>query len=201
MKGLKKSALLVASVLLVSAFGACSEQKVPEDHYYRLQVTHPQQPAGTLPGTVQVDRFSADGLTAGRPIVFTQSGNGHQLQEYHYHFWTEPPAILLRDQLIGYLRASGVGTHVVTPEMRVDVDYVVTGKIKRLEQVLGATPMAEVAMEIGVRRVADGGLVYLESFHVQAPSSSEHPGDGVAAMNAALDDIFSRFVAGLSNAR
>ena len=75
-----------------------------------------------------MDRFVADGLTAGRPIVYSESGRPREVLEYHYHFWTEPPTILLRDQLVVYLRAAKVADTVVTPEHRVEPDYEARGQ-------------------------------------------------------------------------
>ena len=135
-------------------WGRAPNRPCPKTIFYRLAVATSPQPLARPPlaGVLEVGRFVADGLTAGRPIVYSQSGQPHALSEYHYHFWVEAPTVLLRDQLVGQLRAAKVARAVVTPEMRVDPDYVLSGKIKRLERVVGAVPRAVVELELAVRR-------------------------------------------------
>ena len=200
MKPLKLTSVMMA--LAVVGLAACAQPETPEDRYYRLQTPLTKATAApVLAGTLQVDRFQVDGLVGRSQIVYVANGKGHELQTYHYHHWTEPPAILLQDQLIAYLRAAGVADHVVSPEMRVDVDYVLTGKVKRLEQVTGTDPKAVAEVEVGIRRVRDGKLMLLRSERAEAPAASAAVGDGVAAMNAAISDVFARIVDGLKTAK
>ena len=191
-----------AVALLGLGLAACAEAPAPEDHYYRLDVGRPAAAAAPLlDGTLQVDRFSVDGLLGRSQIVYVTNDASHELHSYHYHYWTEPPEILLQDALIGYLRAGNAATHVVTPEMRVDADYVLTGKIKRFEQIAGKAPKVAVELEVSVRRDADGKLVYLADETAEAAAKSETVGDGVDATNVALADLYGRILAGLKAAR
>lgn len=201
MKTLLRNA--TAWALLAAGLAACAQPETPEDRYYRLDVAQPSRALEkpVVAGTLQVDRFAVDGLVGQSQIVYVADGKGHELQTYHYHYWTEPPAILLQDQLIAYLRAAHVADHVVTPEMRVQVDYVLTGKVKRMEQVAGAKPKAVVELEMGLRRVSDGKLMYLATERAEAPAASETVSDGVAAANAALAEIYARVVAGLQSSK
>ena len=151
-----------------------------------------------LPGVLEVERFVADGLTAGRPIVYSQSGQPHALHEYHYHFWVEPPTVLLRDQLVAQLRAAKVAKAVVTPEMRVDPDYVLTGKITRLERVVGAAPRAVVELELAVRQTGGDRLAFLQTYRVEEAVAADSVAAAVAAINKALGAIYARFTADLA---
>ncbi len=111
-----KTGVLVLSVgLLVASSG--SAPPVPEDQYYRLQAVYASEPLArkALPGTIEVDRFSADGLTSERPIVYSSAGSPNQGKAYHYDFWIKPPPVMLRDELVSFLRASGISDAVVTP--------------------------------------------------------------------------------------
>ena len=186
-------------VLLAPLLAACNQPPLPQDTFYRLQVDLPGVAAATprLNGTLEVERFVADGLTAGRPIVYSRSDRPHELQEYHYHFWTEPPPIMLRDQLIAYLRASRVATAVVTPELRVAADYVLAGKITRLERVVGAAPRAVVELELGVRETDNDRLLFVDTYRDEEAASGDSVGAAVAALNVALARIYARFAADL----
>ena len=176
---------------------------VPQDTFYRFEVGTPENALSTprLHGTLEIERLSADGLTAGRPIVYSRSDRPRELQEYHYHFWTEPPPIMLRDQLVTYLRGAKVATAVVTPETRVAAEYALTGKIKRLERVIGASPgtaKAVVELELGVRQTTGERLLFLETYRVATVATADTVSAEVDAMNEALNQIFALFVADFS---
>lgn len=191
---------VLLAMLLVVAVAGCSQPPLPKDHFYRLQVAPPSALAAAplLQGTLEVGTFIADGLTAGRPIVYSDSQRPHEVLEYHYHFWTEPPTIMLRDQLVDYLRAAGVATNVVTPEMRIEPDYAITAKIKRLEKIVGTPPRAAVELELGLRRTAEGRLMFVGTYGLEVEAASATVGAAVIAANEALGRIFGKFVADIS---
>jgi len=191
---------LPALGLMAAGFlAACgSAATVPEDQFYRLTVTAPPPSKTLFPGTMEVDRFVADGLTAGRPLVYSETGKPYQVKEFHYHFWTQPPTVMLRDELVSYLRARKISDIVVTPEMRVTPDYILTGKIKRLEKVLGDPPMAVLELELGLRKAAGDKIIYLDTYRVEATSGGPGVDDAVKSLNGAVTKIFANFVQDLS---
>ncbi|MHA1598804.1 MAG: ABC-type transport auxiliary lipoprotein family protein [Alphaproteobacteria bacterium] len=191
---LKRLALPLAMVAALIVTG-CSQPTVPKDNYYRLQVAMPDAAPGTVfKGVVEVQRFIADGLTASRPIVYSKASSPQQLNAYHYHFWTEPPVVMLRDQLVDFLRAANVAELIVTPEMRSRIDYVLTAKIKRLEKVSGATPRAVVEVELGLQDSAKGEVVHLKNYRVETTAKSDSVVDAVVALNKALASAYTLFV-------
>ena len=174
---------------------ACAQPEVPTDRFYRLEVADPKTRLAKPPleGTLEVDRFVADGLTAGRPIVYSESGRPREVLEYHYHFWTEPPTIMLRDQLVAFLRTAKVAKTVVTPEHRVEPDYELSGKIKRLEQIKGTPPRAVVELELALKRSAGGEILLLNTYRIEADAKTGTVGAAVDALNSALGLIYARF--------
>jgi ABC-type uncharacterized transport system auxiliary subunit len=198
MKNVLLAALALVSAGLITACGAAAP--VPEDQYYRLRALAPssQFSKPLLPGTLEIYRFVADGLTAGRPIVYSEAGKPYQVKEYHYHFWTQPPTVMLRDELVTYLRARKVADVVVTPEMRVPPDYVLIGKINRLEKVVGTPPMAVLEIELAVRKASGGKLIILDTYRVETQSSGTGVDAAVEALNISLTDAYAEFVADLS---
>lgn len=196
-------ALLPALALsLAGIVAACgSAPPVPEDHFYRLKAVRSESAAlakPLFPGTMEIERFVADGVTAGRPIVYSEAGKPYEVKEYHYHFWTQPPTVMLRDELVSYLRAAHVAKEVVIPEMRVAADYVLTGKIMRLEKVIGTPPKAVLELELAVRKATGGNLIFLKTYRVESVSESESVDDAVRALNAALSTVYGKFVADLA---
>ena len=133
------------------ALAGCAQETVPQDQFYRLRVAVPAQAFGAPPlqGTLEVERLDADGLIASRPIVYSNAKTPNRVDEYHYHFWTESPPVLVQDALVAYLRGVGAAKVVVTPEVRVEPDYELSGRLSRFEQVRGAG--AKVVAEIELR--------------------------------------------------
>lgn len=195
MKAIAKGLALLFVVML----GACAQPELPKDHFYRLQIHAPERSTQSplFKGTIEVERFLADGLTAGRPIVYSEADTQHRLLAYHYHFWIQPPIVLLRDQLIDYLRTARLADMIVSPELRSRPDYRLTAKIKRLEKVVGPKPSAIVELELGLQDTHKGKIVHLANYRVEVGAQSQSVSDAVIAMNRALTEIYARFVASL----
>lgn len=183
---------LIATMMLILA-GCATQAPVPSDRYYRLQAVFASEALSSpkFAGIFEIERFTADGLTAGRPIVYVEDGDPNQLREYNYHFWTQAPTIMLRDELVTYLRAAKVSKSVVIPEMRLDPTFVMTGRIRTLEQVLGSTNGTRLELEVAIRRISDGKLMFLKSYAQETAQASPGVASAVDALNKSLNVIFS----------
>ena len=175
---------------------ACSQAVVPKDNFYRLQANTPKlvYDKPLFSGTVEIQRFNADGLMANRPIAYSSYQNPHQLNEYHYHFWTEPPPIMIRDQMVDYFRAAKVASKVLTPELRISSEFIITGKIKRFEHVRGNSEHAAVELELAARNRKSGDLLYLGTYGVKTPVSGSDVASAVESINQSVQSIFARFL-------
>ncbi|NQW00600.1 MAG: membrane integrity-associated transporter subunit PqiC [Rhodospirillales bacterium] len=196
---LPKSATILSLCLLTVACG--SAPPVPEDQYFRLQAVYAAEPMASpaLPGTIEVDRFVADGLTSERPIVYSEAGKPNQVKAYHYQFWTQPPTVMLRDELVSFLRAAKISDSVVTPEMRVKADYALTGKIKHLEQVAmksGYRTILEI--ELGLRNPGTGKLLFLDSYRLENDAGGASVAAAVESLNTALSIVYADFLSSIS---
>jgi ABC-type uncharacterized transport system auxiliary subunit len=195
----------VARMLALTAMlglAACQQPPAISDQFYRLDAAQSvsQAAKGKLAGTVEVERLGADGLTAERPIVYSDAANTTTLEAYSYHFWVESPPVMLRDQLIGYLRAAGVGSTVVTQDMRVRADYVIGGRIKRLERVTGGKPGVAVELELWLRKTNDDRLMVLQSYRVELDGGKDSVAESVNIINRAVSTAFGRFVDDIAKA-
>jgi len=188
----------MSALCAVLLLGACTQPELPKDNFYRLQASQPQGAGKQLfSDGIEIERFVADGLTATRPIVYSEGDTPTQVREYHYHMWTEPPVVMLRDQLVDYLRKAGVADRIVTPELRGNARYALIGKIKRLEKVVGSRPSAVLELELGLLEDRTGKLIFLDSYRVEQTATSDSVGDAVIALNQSLSEILARFVADL----
>jgi cholesterol transport system auxiliary component len=181
----------VAGVLLAWALG-CASGPVPADRYYRLAVPAPTARAAPAPGALEVDRFAAEGLLSERPIVYVAAERPHELQQYHYHHWSEPLATLVHGELLGFLRAAGVAQDVVTPQLRAPARWLLSGRIRRFERWIDVDGSAgAVEIEVAVRDAQSGA-------HWQAVYAATRRAEGgdvaasVAALGAALGEAFGR---------
>lgn len=185
-------ALAVAAGVAISA---CSQPAVPPDRFYRIEVADPaaEDRRAAFAATLEVERPDAAGLADGRPIVYIDSARPNEMLEYNYHFWAEPPSIMLRDQLVEYLRRTGIAETVVTEDLRVDADYSVTGKLKRLERFVGESPKVVIEIELGLRDNRDARLLHLSTYRGEAVPVGDSVSAAIDAFNAAFTDVCSLF--------
>jgi ABC-type uncharacterized transport system auxiliary subunit len=183
-----------------------SAPPVPRDHYYRVLVAPPTRNDAsqrafeiTFPGVLSVAPLDADGLLRERPLLYSSTGRPHEMQQHDYHYWMDPPPRMLQVQLVDFLRQTGVAKAVITPDLRVRPDYEVTGRIKRLERLLGGGPPRVVAeIELAMVQTERSQLVVVETYSAEVPAADESVEASVLALDQALTSIFERFMADAS---
>ncbi|MGB0684137.1 MAG: ABC-type transport auxiliary lipoprotein family protein [Magnetovibrionaceae bacterium] len=192
-------ALGCAAIATLAACGAPAP--APQDKYYRLAVEQPANPtaAPIFDGIIEVGRFIADGQVAGRPIIFVDPASPLQLNEHAYHFWNQPPAVMIQEQMISFLRAANASNTVVTPDMRVSPDMTLQGRILKLERMTGASPSAVLELELGLVKSPDDTLVFLDRYSVQLDAGGSTVADSVIALNDGLAVLFEQFLQDLRN--
>jgi ABC-type uncharacterized transport system auxiliary subunit len=185
----------IATLLLA---GGClgSAPPVPRDHYYRVLVSAPAHSTlPLLPGVLAVAPLDADGLLRERALLYSATGQSVEMQQHDYHYWIDPPPRMLQAQLVDYLRTSGLATAVVTPDLRVKADYEVSGRIKRLERMLGGGPPRVVAeLELALVETAGKRLILVQTYTAEVPCADDSVSASVAALNDAIGRIFERFL-------
>ena len=198
-----KRLLLLAALAPFLAGCLGSAPPVPRGHYYRLLVPTPQAGAGAapLPGILSVELLQADGLLRERPLLYSESGESYELQQHNYHYWNDAPPRMLQDQMVTYLRRSGVSRQVVTPDMRIRADYQVSGKVRRLERLLGGgPPRVFVEIELALLRLTDERVLVVETFSAEEPAGDETVDAAIVALNRATAEIFDRFLSQIHDA-
>lgn len=194
-------ALPVVAVVaaLVSGCGATTEAP-PRDSFYRLDVAAPEalRADALLDGPLIVKRFGADGTVGQRPIVYADASSRHALHQYNYHLWADPPPRMVQELTVDMLRGAGVAEPVVTPEVRVQADYELTGKIKLLEHLRGEESSVEVRLEFHLHRLRDGELLLVQDYEVSRAAADASVTEATRAMNEALGEIYTRLVADIA---
>lgn len=199
----RASAAVFSALVLGAALGGCGTSSAPpQDSFYRLEAEDAGRRYGQplLPGTVEVNRFSADGVTGERAILY--SDGDRQLRRYSYHYWVDSPTRLAQQSLIEELRQAAAATTVVSPDLRVPADWRVSGEMERLEHHRsGEEPTSVmVSVEISVVNARTGELVMVDSFQATRPVESQRVAAAVGAFNGAWTDIVASFLDRLAEA-
>jgi ABC-type uncharacterized transport system auxiliary subunit len=140
-----------------------------------------------------VERFSTDGLTGDRAILYSKAGE-LEIRQHHYHYWVEPPMDMMQGLMTAYLRARHTAATVVTPELRLSPDYIVRGRIHRFERVLGTdADRAVIETRLTLEDVAKRRILLMEDYRTEVKAEGRHVIDSVEAFNRGVGEILSRF--------
>ena len=185
----------VAAAAALLWISACAGSPPPPDSFHRLSVPPPAARATPLlEGAVEVDRFAAVAALRSRPLAVVDSGSG-VLRHARYDFWVDGPPGLLQHALVGYLRAAGVAGRVVTPELREDPRWVVTGRILRFERVAGGGGAAAVTVELALRERASGPPRVHGVYEASRRAGADSAPAAIEALGLAVGEAFAAFVA------
>jgi ABC-type uncharacterized transport system auxiliary subunit len=190
---------LLLLTLLAPILAGClgSAPPVPRDHYYRLLVPMPADSGGTmlLPGVLTVELLQADGLLRERPLLYSAGADASELQQHNYHYWNDVPPRLLQDQMVTYLRRSGIASLVVTPDTRVRAEYQVSGKAKRFERLVGGGgSKVVVEIEFALQRLSDDALLVVDTYNAEESASDDSVEASILALNRATARVFGAFL-------
>lgn len=186
----------VVAAALALALSACASSPPPPDSYYRLTVPAPERRAKPLlEGVLEVDRLSAVDALRSRPLAVVNATSG-VLRHADYDLWVEGPPELLQDALVGYLRAAGLADRVVTPELRDEPRWLLSGRIQRFERVVGAGGAVAVTVELFLRDNEGGGPSRVDRVYaVTRPAPGGSAVAAVEALGAAVGEVFADFTA------
>ena len=191
--------LAALAALLVAGWLGCASGPAPRDHFYRVNIAAPDPLASpALPGVLEVDRLRVEAVAQGRRMLYRDASLPNVIGQHRYHYWSDPPGLMLQDQLVRSLRAAGVAKSVVTPGIHVDSDYLLKGRIVRMERHTGSGA-PRIAVEIGFSLVGTEGrkLLLHESYLEERSVSRDDVGASVAAYDDALAAILRRLLADL----
>jgi len=190
--------ILTASI--ASLLFACALAPVPEDAFYRLEVSPPSSSVssgGALPlaGILEIDPFRADPLTSGRAMLYRSANQSHRVHRLPYTFWMDAPAAMLQREVAEYLRAAEIAEQVVTPAARTNARYALAGTIVRLEQIRGASPSVVVELELSMVERGNRNLLHHGIYREEVPMLGQDASRAAEAFGRALSSILERFVA------
>jgi uncharacterized lipoprotein YmbA len=148
-----------AVMALIALAGCGGAVKYP--NYYALHIPPPPDPPaqGGVRASLAVREFRSPAYLHQGAIVYKTSPE--QIGFYNYHRWAADPREVVTNAVTDRLRASGKFTQVKTYDGRPDVDYVLSGRIERLEEVdYEGGVKVEVAISAQMTNLTTGAAVW-----------------------------------------
>jgi uncharacterized lipoprotein YmbA len=176
--------LTVASSLLLS--GCMGKVKYPA--YYRLNLApavDPPPKSDALP-SIAVREFRAPAYLREGSIVYLTSPE--EIGFYEYHRWAVDPRQTITGAIVEYLRASGNFKLVKIYDGRNDVDYVLSGRLEKLNEVdYEGGVQVEVALSAQVTDLHSGNTVWVNSAAEKAKVEGRNVSSVVTQMSNLAD--------------
>jgi len=173
----------LAALMILS--GCAGAVKYP--HYYTLDVSPPPDPParGNLHATLAVREFRSPGYLHEGAIVYKASPE--QIGFYNYQRWATDPRELVTDAVADRLRAGGNFSQVKPYDGRPDIDYVLSGRLEKLEEIdYDGGVKVEVAISAQMVKLSTGSAVWTNSVDVVGKVEKRDVPAVVAAMNGTM---------------
>jgi ABC-type uncharacterized transport system auxiliary subunit len=177
--------------LLITA--CASTPPVPNDHYYRLSAIAPPQTIATpaISGVLKIEPIKSYGIYRERALLYTQTDHPEQLQQYRYHYWIDTPSRLIRDQLVEFLRASGIAEGVAGSQLPVSGDLRLKLALKAFERVINPTGPDRVRVALDALLTnTEGQPLRIVSYQREAELDHASIAASVIAINHVLNQIY-----------
>jgi ABC-type uncharacterized transport system auxiliary subunit len=115
--------------------GSCGGGKIPQTRYYQLDLPVAPAPRSSsiLPKTAVVMPWTSSEMLADDRIVYRPSRE--EVGYYEYHRWAEDPRSTISRLFIHSLETKGSFASIVPFDGRTRADYILRGRIDRLEEV------------------------------------------------------------------
>jgi cholesterol transport system auxiliary component len=123
--------LSLAALVILAGCGG----KVRYPNYYTLNLPAPPDlpPIENARATVAIREFRAPAYLKQTAIVYKPSPE--QIRFYAYHRWAVEPCEFVTNSVVERLRASGHFSHVKLYDGRPDSEYVLSGRLEKLEEI------------------------------------------------------------------
>ena len=193
---MKRHFTAVLTTLAISlAFAGCLGGKVKYPAYYTLQVPPPpdSRPAETARPSLAVREFASPEYLRQGAIVYRVSPE--QIGFYDYHRWAINPRDFVANAMSDRLRASGAFGSVRLYDGRSDVDYILSGRLEKLEELdYGGGVRVEVAMSAQITNLKTGNTVWSNAVDdIEIVEQHSVPGV-VSEMNRAMERSIEKLI-------
>jgi ABC-type uncharacterized transport system auxiliary subunit len=187
--------VLAALVILTGCAG-----KVRYPTYYTLNVPAPPDPAAATKAhaSLAIREFRAPTYLRQGAIVYKTSPE--QIGFYAYHRWAMDPRDFVTNSIMERLRASGGFARVQTYDGSRDVDYVLSGRLEKLEELdyQGGGVKVQVAISAEMTNIATGAIVWSNAVSEIGDVNQRDVPAVVSEMNRTMQRAIEKLVTPLS---
>jgi ABC-type uncharacterized transport system auxiliary subunit len=181
---------LAALVILASCGG-----RVRSPNYYTLNLPAPPDPppAENAHAAVAVREFRAPAYLKQGAIVYKSSPE--QVGFYAYHRWAINPCEFVTNSVIERLRASAHFTRVKSYDGRPDIDYVLSGRLEKLEEIdYQGGVKVEVAISAQMTNLATGVTVWTNAVSEVGDVNKNDVPAVVSEMNRTMERAINKLL-------
>jgi ABC-type uncharacterized transport system auxiliary subunit len=183
------------SALLILA--SCGRVRSP--NYYTLNLPVPPDPTGAQKGhaTLAVREFRAAAYLRQGAIVYKTSPE--QIGFYAYHHWAMDPRDFVTNAITDRLRASEVFSHVRAYDGSRDVDYVLSGRLEKLEELdYQGSVKVQVAISAQMTSISTGAIVWSNAVSEIGDVNKRNVPAVVSEMNGTMQRAIEKLITPLS---
>jgi len=181
---------MAALVILVSCGG-----KVRYPSYYTLNLPAPPDPpaAENTHARVAIREFRAPAYLRQGAIAYKPSPE--QIGFYAYHRWAINPCEFVTNSVIERLRASGHFARVKPYDGRPDVEYVLSGRLEKLEEIdYEGGVKVEVAISAQMTNLATGATVWTNAVSEVGNVNQHDVSEVVSEMNRTMERVINELL-------
>jgi len=182
---------------LVTLNGCAGSVKYPS--YYTFNLPAPPDPpaAETTHANLAIREFRAPAYLRQGAIVYRKSPE--QIGFYAYHRWAMDPRDFVTNAIIERLRASGTFAHVQSYDGSRDVDYVLSGRLEKLEELdYQGGVKVQVAMSAEITSIATGKPVWSNEVSETGDVDKHDVPAVVSEMNHTMERAIAKLVTPVS---
>jgi len=194
-KTLTTMAFCLAALVVMAGCG----EKVKYPSYYTLNLpAPPDPPAAEKPqASLAIREFRAPNYLRQGAIVYRTSPE--QIDFYAYHRWAMDPRDFVTNAIVERLRASGAFARVQTYNGSRDVDYVLSGRLEKLDELdYQGSVKVEVAISAEMPRISTGAIVWNNSVSETGDVGKRDVPAVVSEMNLTMQRAIEKLVTPLS---
>jgi len=188
-----KSIVICSALAALMILSGCGAVKYP--HYYTLDVPPPPDPPaqGNLHATLAIREFRSPEYLHQGAIVYKTSPE--QIAFYNYQRWAADPRELVTTAVTDRLRASGRFTQVKPYDGRSDIDYVLSGRLEKLEEIdYDGGVKVEVEVSAQVVQLRTGATVWTNSVDEVGKVEKRDVPAVVSAMNHTMEQAIEKLL-------
>jgi ABC-type uncharacterized transport system auxiliary subunit len=185
---------LAALVILTGCAG-----KVKYPSYYTLNLPAPPDPpaAEKAHATLAIRQFRAPVYLRQGAIVYKTSPE--QIGFYAYHRWAMDPRDFVTSSIMERLRVSGAFTRLQSYDGSRDVDYVLSGRLEKLEELdYDGGVKVQVAISAEITSIATGATVWSNTVSEIGDVNKHDVPAVVSEMNRTMERAIEKLVTPLS---